>query len=61
MGTRMEQPADITQALKDTENALRDFISATLARRFGGEWGESMWSYLGSLRYLAKTQGVGGG
>jgi hypothetical protein len=31
---------DITQALKDTENALRDFISSVLSKKFGGNWVE---------------------
>jgi hypothetical protein len=31
---------DITQALKDTENALRDFISSVLQKKFGGNWVE---------------------
>lgn len=29
---------DATQALRDTENALRDFIAATLGRSLGPEW-----------------------
>ena len=29
---------DVTQALRDTENALRDFIAATLERSLGPEW-----------------------
>jgi len=29
---------DITQALKDTENSLRDFISNTLKVKFGDDW-----------------------
>jgi len=29
---------DITQSLRDTENALRDFISTTLARSLGADW-----------------------
>jgi HEPN superfamily Swt1-like protein len=29
---------DITQVLKDTENALRDFISTTLTKSLGGDW-----------------------
>lgn len=29
---------DITQALKDTENSLRDFISRVLYNHFGNEW-----------------------
>ena len=29
---------DITQSLKDAENALRDFISSILSKKFGGEW-----------------------
>jgi hypothetical protein len=29
---------DVTQALRDTENALRDFIAATLERSLGREW-----------------------
>src|SRR5665647_1041699 len=29
---------DVTQALRDTENALRDFIAATLERSLGSEW-----------------------
>ena len=31
---------DITQALKDTENALRDFISSVLRKKFGENWVE---------------------
>lgn len=31
---------DITQALKDAENTLRDFIAATLQIKFGSEWEE---------------------
>lgn len=29
---------DITQALKDTENALRDFIASVLSKKFGADW-----------------------
>lgn len=29
---------DVTQALRDSENALRDFIAATLERSLGREW-----------------------
>jgi hypothetical protein len=29
---------DLTQALRDTENALRDFIANTLRDKFGNEW-----------------------
>lgn len=29
---------DITQVLKDTENALRDFIAFILSEKFGSEW-----------------------
>jgi len=29
---------DVTQALRDTENTLRDFIAATLERSLGREW-----------------------
>jgi hypothetical protein len=29
---------DITQTLKDTENALRDFISSVLTKKFGANW-----------------------
>jgi hypothetical protein len=32
---------DVTQALRDTENALRDFIAATLERSLGREWLDS--------------------
>jgi hypothetical protein len=31
---------DITQALKDTENALRDFIASILRKKFGENWVE---------------------
>ena len=31
---------DVTQALKDTENSLRDFIAAVLSKRFGDAWAE---------------------
>ena len=31
---------DITQALKDTENSLRDFIADVLQRKFGDDWVE---------------------
>lgn len=31
---------DITQALKDTENALRDFIASILHNKFGDNWPE---------------------
>lgn len=29
---------DLTQALKDTENSLRDFIASILRSKFGDEW-----------------------
>jgi len=29
---------DVTQALKDTENALRDFIASVLSKKFGANW-----------------------
>lgn len=29
---------DITQALKDTENALRDFTDFNLQQKLGNEW-----------------------
>lgn len=29
---------DVSQALKDTENSLRDFISLVMSRRFGQNW-----------------------
>jgi hypothetical protein len=29
---------DVTQALKDTENSLRDFISDSLGRNLGQDW-----------------------
>ena len=29
---------DITQSLKDTENALRDFIASVLTKKFGKDW-----------------------
>ena len=29
---------DVTQALKDTENALRDFIALILSRALGPDW-----------------------
>jgi hypothetical protein len=29
---------DVSQALKDTENALRDFISSVLSNKFGANW-----------------------
>ena len=32
---------DVTQALRDTENSLRDFIAATLERSLGREWLDS--------------------
>lgn len=32
------QEMDVTQALKDTENTLRDFIALTLEKRYGDEW-----------------------
>jgi hypothetical protein len=32
---------DVTQALRDTENTLRDFIAATLRRSLGREWLDS--------------------
>ncbi|MBW4440682.1 MAG: hypothetical protein KME10_05480 [Plectolyngbya sp. WJT66-NPBG17] len=31
---------DLTQALKDTENSLRDFIATVLSKRFGDDWAE---------------------
>jgi hypothetical protein len=31
---------DITQALKDTENALRDFIGAVLRKKLGDDWAD---------------------
>ena len=31
---------DVTQALKDTENTLRDFIALTLQNKFGNNWEE---------------------
>lgn len=31
---------DVTQALKDTENSLRDFIADVLESKFGNEWPE---------------------
>lgn len=31
---------DITRSLKDTENALRDFISHTLKKKIGADWEE---------------------
>lgn len=31
-------PVDISQALRDAENALRDFIAAELSRLFGASW-----------------------
>ena len=31
-------PADISQALRDAENALRDFIASELSRLFGASW-----------------------
>jgi hypothetical protein len=36
----MTQPLDITQALKDAENALRDFISQVLGKELGNDWAE---------------------
>jgi len=32
---------DITQALKDTENALRDFIAVILEKTLGKDWIDS--------------------
>jgi hypothetical protein len=32
---------DISQALKDTENSLRDFIAATLRKKYGDNWIDS--------------------
>ena len=29
---------DVTQSLKDTENALRDFIALVLGQAFGSDW-----------------------
>ena len=29
---------DVTQALKDTENSLRDFIALILSKELGGDW-----------------------
>jgi hypothetical protein len=29
---------DLTQALKDTENSLRDFIASVLEKKIGGDW-----------------------
>jgi hypothetical protein len=37
----MEIAQDITQALKDTENALRDFIAFVLRAKLGGSWLEN--------------------
>lgn len=34
----MDEKVDVTQALKDTENSLRDFIAATLQARYGAQW-----------------------
>jgi len=31
-------PLDVTQALRDAENALRDFIASTLSREHGAQW-----------------------
>jgi hypothetical protein len=31
-------PLDLTQALKDAENALRDFIATSLQKKFGADW-----------------------
>jgi len=31
-------PLDVTQALKDSENALREFIAAVLSRKLGDDW-----------------------
>jgi hypothetical protein len=31
---------DVTQALKDTENSLRDFIASVLQKKFGSDWEE---------------------
>ena len=37
----MEISQDITQALKDTENSLRDFIAVVLRTKFGESWLEN--------------------
>src|SRR3990170_7376066 len=37
----MQTKMDITQALKDTENSLRDFVSAVLHKKFGETWVEN--------------------
>lgn len=34
----MDQSLDITQALKDTENALRDFVATVLQKKLGADW-----------------------
>lgn len=34
----METIPDVTQALKDTENALRDFIAVVLRAKLGESW-----------------------
>lgn len=31
---------DVSQALKDTENSLRDFIATVLTRKFGAQWAD---------------------
>lgn len=36
--TKDALPIDVTQALKDAENLLRDFIAQVLERKFGGGW-----------------------
>lgn len=36
----MDASADITQALKDTENSLRDFVGSVLAEKLGVNWVE---------------------
>jgi hypothetical protein len=36
----MDKPLDVTQALKDAENTLRDFIGLTLRSKFGNDWEE---------------------
>jgi len=33
-----EKAMDVSQALKDTENSLRDFIAYVLREAFGDEW-----------------------
>lgn len=35
---REEMDIDLTQALRDTENALRDFIASILSQSFGPDW-----------------------